>query len=77
MNILSRFEMERLTTPRLIAYRNSLLRCREGHHWDGDGDGIIAKEDDVWKRCYEVCLDILRKREHVKKRYRNKRKTSK
>jgi hypothetical protein len=74
MKILNRSEMEKLTTPRLLAYHNSLLKCREGDESrEGDPYCCPGKGSEMWKRCYDVCKDILSKREHVNKKPKNKR----
>ena len=66
MKILSRYEMEKLTTPRLLAYKNSLLTCRDDDEADEEDPYCRpGKLSDMWKRCYEECLTILSTREHV------------
>ena len=74
--VLSKKKMETLTTRRLLAYRNTLLRCREEGHWDGDGDdSCICKDSPQWQEAYAECIALLSAREHVAKRQKNKRRT--
>lgn len=60
--------LNKLTTKRLLKYRDSLLSCHETP--DNDSTFLnrkIVKSSDEWKEHYALVKSILNKREHVKK----------
>lgn len=63
--ILSKDQMERLTTKRLLAYRDSLLTWHETCHYDDDYDESKCKAGQLWKATYATVKEVLAKREHV------------
>lgn len=64
---LTRKEMEALTTHRLLAYRNKLLKAHDGPNWDGSGkEG--SKISEGWRGCYRNLKEVLSQREHIKRR---------
>jgi len=66
-NILTHEQLESLTTPRLLAYKNSLLKCNEGPHWDEDGPGW-DKQCPEWQEHYKLVKEILANRPHIDKK---------
>jgi hypothetical protein len=66
MKLLTREQMEKLTTPRLLSYRTRLLRVpNQKHHDDMMYKYRISKEHPEWKETYVLCKAVLAKREHV------------
>lgn len=54
--MLTQEELEKLTTPRLLAYLRSWLTC-----WDS------YKEGSDWQDHHRLIKSILAKREHIKR----------
>lgn len=70
LKFLSFAEMEKLTTPRLLAYKESLYKVPEGpsHEetiYGGKDDGMHKKRPE-WKAAVAAVKAVLAKREHVK-----------
>jgi len=77
MNFLSKEQMHKLTTKRLLAYKKKLLSCNEGPNVERAffGSGVlnitIDKEDNAhkespeWKQAYAEAKAILATRENV------------
>ena len=76
MKILSRQEMEKLPTKRLLAYKSRLLRVSDGNCWCGDcgcdhereqllKDGVFIKSSPQWQEIYNNVKEVLSTREHV------------
>jgi len=69
MAYLTRAQLESLPTPRLLAYKNSLLKVPETADWDNlcavPGGG---KQHPEWKAQYALVKEILADREHIPKR---------
>jgi len=76
MKILSRQEMEKLPTKRLLAYKNRLLRVSDGQCDCGDSgcdhtknllleDGVLIKSSPLWQETYNTVKDILKGRDHI------------
>jgi hypothetical protein len=74
MKILSKEELEKLTTPRILAYKKRLLqipdaKCSCGAHL-GDCDLDIPpgfyKSSSEWQACYLAVKEVLATREHVR-----------
>ncbi len=63
--LLSKEELEKLTTKRLLAYKQSLLMVYESP--DHDNPHSLSKESEEWKACYKATKDILATREHIAK----------
>lgn len=63
VKILTKEAMEKLTTKRLLAYKNKLMQVPETEAWEDDEQ--ISKSDDEWKRLYSDVKDVLSTREHV------------
>lgn len=69
--ILSRPQMEALTTPRLLAYRTSILRAHEKREWHyGTSDEFMVKEDASWQELHSNVCEVLSTREHVERKKR-------
>ncbi len=64
--LLTKEELEKLTTKRLLAYKQSLLIVYESP--DLDNPHSLSKESEEWKACYKSTKDILATREHIEKR---------
>ena len=60
---LTKFEMERLTTPRLLAYKAKLMKYRESPNWDDVS--YITKSHPAWQEAYKNVKEVLATREHV------------
>ena len=68
MKYLSKEEMEKLTTRRLLAYRNRLLKCRETYSEDNDlNKSETVKESSEWQENYKLTKTVLACREHVER----------
>ncbi len=59
---LSKEQMEKLTTKRLLAYKAKLMKTNEQPNEDGTG---ISKEHPLWKEAYKNIKEVLATREHV------------
>ena len=64
--LLTAEQLTTLTTPRLLAYRDKMLKVNEGPHWDGGGSEI-TKQSPEWQKAYELLKVELEKREHVQR----------
>ncbi len=66
---LSKEELEKLNTKRLLAYKKMLLEYPEhgGDPNDSWGCNRIGKSSYSWKSTYEEVRAILATREHVEK----------
>lgn len=65
MKLLTKKAMEKLTTARLLAYKDKLMQVPETADW-ADGDrSQITKEDYDWQYTYKILKHILSSREHV------------
>ena len=66
---LSKEQMEKLTTSRLIKYLHSFLTYRDnGQHWDFDEiyeRPELTKDSDLWKEHHRLIKSVLATREHV------------
>ena len=78
MKILSKQEMEKLPTKRLLAYKAMLLRVSDGKCDCGSSDcdytreqllkdGVLIKASPVWQDLYYNVKYILKGREHIEK----------
>lgn len=61
---LSKDQMEKLTTKRLLAYKNKLMKYHDHPDWD-DLDSI-SKASDIWKEIYANLKSVLATRENLK-----------
>ena len=64
MKILTKEQMEKLTTKRLLAYKNAVMRVPEGPNWD-DPKAQINKTSPEWQELYANLKEVLATREHV------------
>lgn len=70
-NLLSREQLSKLNTIRLLAYKKRLHRVHETRHYDygnhssGYGDLFVTKEDPWWHEAMEDLKEELSTREHV------------
>jgi hypothetical protein len=67
VRLLSKKELEALSTQRLLAYKASIMRCTDGPDWDSSS-GQISKSDPRWKAAYGDLKEVLSGREHVPKK---------
>jgi len=62
-------ELEKLTTKRLLAYKNKLYRTPEGPSYEetmyGGTDHDMHKQRPEWKTAVEAVKVVLAKREHI------------
>jgi hypothetical protein len=65
--LLTKEQMENLTTARLLAYKNSLMEVPETPNWDEPGYQL-NKTSQEWKDTYYTLKDILATREHVERK---------
>ncbi len=65
MKLLDKEQLQKLTTQRLLAYKNILMQVPEKPNW---GDSLftkITKEHPKWRETYAAVKEILKTREHV------------
>lgn len=60
--LLNEEQMEKLSTPRLLAYRNRLLTVPEGPNWEESDYSRQNKQNPKWQECYSQCIAILSRR---------------
>lgn len=65
MNLLTKQQLEKLTTPRLLAYKNKLMQVPETCNWDQEKTSRLNKESVVWQQTYATVKEILATREHA------------
>ena len=71
MKLLTKDQLDKLNTKRLLAYKNKLLSVRESYCWCDctyekvDGVKCLNKEHPTWQDIYELVKKILSTREHV------------
>ena len=76
MKILSRQEIEKLPTKRLLSYKNRLLRVSDGTCDCGFSDcdhererllkeGAFIKSSPQWQELYNNVKEVLNTREHI------------
>jgi len=78
MKILSKAEMEKLPTKRLLAYKTRLLKVRDYCCYCGDpscpsknedeGEQVFDKTHPTWKATYAAVKEVLTTREHVERK---------
>ena len=66
MNLLSISQLSKLTTPRLLAYKKTLMTAPETPSYSGEE--YVSKADDSWKLAYDELKAELATREHVEKK---------
>lgn len=65
MKILTRDQLEKLNTKRLLAYKDKLMKVVEGPNWDGEYNECFSKQSPEWKELYAMVKELLATREHV------------
>lgn len=65
MKMLSKQELEKLTTKRLLAYKNKLMQVPEGPSFDEDNVDRMNKQNVEWQHAYFLVKEVLSTREHV------------
>jgi len=66
MKILSRDQLEKLSTKRLLAYKNKMMQVPENENWD-EPNVRWNKSSPSWQYLYSLVKEILSTREHVEK----------
>ncbi len=64
IKFLSKEKLLKLTTQRLLTYRNKLLKVHETPDWGNPNS--MSKEHPMWQETYQNVKDILSTRENVK-----------
>jgi hypothetical protein len=75
MKFLSKEEMEKLPTKRLLAYKAKLLTVNDDFCWCGDRSCDIEKQDPnrfnkshpTWQELYNNVKSVLNTREHIER----------
>lgn len=62
VTLLDEERMEKLSTRRLLAYRDRLLSVPEGPNWEESSHNRQNKQDQRWQDCYAQCIAILGRR---------------
>ncbi len=62
--MLSKDQLDKLTTPRLKAYLRSWMKKHDDHHWDGESREIV-KSSPEWQEHYQLIKGVLAQREHI------------
>ena len=74
IRLLTELQMSELTTPRLLAYKNKLLKVVDGPSYEalyeGASDDTLSKARADWKATMDACKTLLSKREHSPKKVR-------
>ena len=65
INILQRDQLEKLTTPRLLAYKKSLLSAPDEPNWDESESARLSKDSVDYERAHKDVTKVLRTRENV------------
>ena len=77
LKILSKEELEKLTTPRLLAYKTRLLKVRDYNCYCGDPSCTVRSEENpdelnkshpTWQNLFNLVKQILLTREHVERK---------
>mgnify|MGYP003442721774 CR=1 FL=1 len=63
---LTEEDLHKLTTRRLLKYRDSLLACHETEDDDTYRKKVV-KSSDEWREHYALVKSILATREHIEK----------
>ena len=62
VKLLTKEEMEKLTTERLLAYKNKLMQVVE---FDDEDSDRMTKSSPEWQSLYANVKSVLSTREHV------------
>ena len=65
VSFLTKEELQKLTTKRLLAYKNKLMKCPETPNWDEYNRPVMNKQDPKWQDLYAMVKEVLSSREHV------------
>lgn len=65
MNYLTKEQLLKLSTQRLLAYKNKLLRATAGPNWGEDVSVGMNRSQPEWQKAYQTVKDILATRENV------------
>lgn len=67
VKLLTKDQLQKLTTKRLLAFKNALMNVPEGPNWEPSDYPRIYKSHPDWQRLYKDVKAILATREHIKK----------
>ena len=74
IRLLTELQMSSLTTPRLLAYKNKLLKVVDGPSYEalyeGESWDTVNKSRADWQTTMTACKTILAGREHSPKKAR-------
>lgn len=72
--LLTKEQLEKLPTKRLLAYKKSLMACQNTPHEDdwGNPRNYVTKADPQWLDAYNTLKTILNTREHVNRKAKEK-----
>lgn len=68
MKLLKKEQLEKLTTVRLLAYKNKLMSVWDHPNWEREYDKGLSKEDPDWKQAYQDLKEVLKLREHIERK---------
>lgn len=72
MNLLSREQLEKLTTKRLLAYKNKLMQVHDSGDWNDYcicfQNEHINKTSPEWQETYQNVKSVLATREHIERK---------
>jgi hypothetical protein len=66
VKVLNREELEKLTTARLLAYKDKLMKVPEEPNWDECDYSRINKLSPEWRNLYHLVKSVLSGRENIK-----------
>lgn len=66
MKLLSKDKLQKLTTSRLLAYKNALLKVPETPNWYEDTS--MSKMNPKWIETYTCVKEILSSRKHIEEK---------
>lgn len=65
---LTKEQMQKLNTKRLLAYKDKLMKFPEGPNWDLECHDRMNKSKPEWKEAHANIKEVLASREHVKRK---------
>jgi hypothetical protein len=65
---LTKEQMQKLNTKRLLAYKDKLMKYPEGPSWDENNVDRMNKSKAEWKKAHANIKEVLAGREHVKRK---------
>lgn len=65
MKLLNKEQLQKLTTQRLLSYKDVLMQVPEKPDWGDSLFSKMSKAHPQWQETYAVVKEILKTREHV------------